>query len=88
MGRTSALSTIVAATTVKNAAVIAAVVAPLLTLINQWEAFFGGAPFDWLKFALTCVVPYSVSTVTALLNRPLPNAPHSEAPVAEGPVRR
>lgn len=70
MGRDSVITTILAATTVKNAALIAVVVAPLLTLINQWEAFFADAPFDWLKFALTCVVPYSVSTVTAMLSSP------------------
>lgn len=45
---------------------LAVVVGTLLVLINQWNACFGPAPFNWLKGVLTYLVPYSVSTYTSV----------------------
>ena len=86
MGRGSVTTTMFAATTVKNAAMIAAIVAPLLTLVNQWEAFFADAPFDWPEFILTCAMPYLVSTITAMLIRPPAESSRAEDPPAETPI--
>lgn len=54
--------------TVRTAGKLALVVGPLLILINQWDALFGATEFNGWKAALTCVVPYCVSTWTALSN--------------------
>lgn len=39
----------------------ALVVGPILTLINQWDALFGDAPFSFVKMVLTFIVPFCVS---------------------------
>lgn len=44
---------------------LALVVGSALVLINQWEACVGDAPVQWLKVALTYVVPYLVSTYSS-----------------------
>lgn len=51
-----------ARSTVRTAVKTALVVGPTLTLINQWEAIFGPTPLDWVKVALTFLVPYLVAT--------------------------
>ena len=51
-----------------RAAIIACIVGPILTLINQWEAVTGGASFDLLKFGLTLLVPFTVSSVSSVLS--------------------
>lgn len=38
------------------------VVGPILTVINQGDALLGSAEVNWLKVALTFLVPYCVST--------------------------
>jgi len=48
---------------VLNAAATAAIVGPILTLINQWGAIVGAGALDWVKVALTVLVPYCVATV-------------------------
>ena len=48
---------------------VALIVGSLLNLINQGEALFGGASVNWIKFALTYVVPYAVSTHGAVSAR-------------------
>ena len=52
--------------TIARAARLALVVGPLLILINQWDALFGEQPFNGWKAALTVLVPYCVSTWTAV----------------------
>jgi len=49
-----------------RAAWVAAVVGTILVLINQWEAFVGIQPLSIPKLVLTYVVPYLVSTYTAV----------------------
>lgn len=49
---------------------VAAMVGPVLTLVNQKEAFFGSGTLDFGKAALTFIVPFLVSSVSsALANR-------------------
>ncbi len=50
----------------RRAAIVALVVGPVLTAINQFEALTGAQPLVWWKVALTFVVPYVVATVGAL----------------------
>lgn len=57
---------------VVRAAIVAVVVVPVLTVINQWEALFGAAEISVLKIALTFVVPFTVSLLTALMMQPTP----------------
>ena len=45
---------------------VALVVGTLLNLINQWDAVFAAQSIDWLKLALTYVVPYVVCTYGAV----------------------
>lgn len=52
--------------TVMRAVRLALVVGPLLILINQWDALFGTQPFNPWKAGLTVLVPYCVSTWTAV----------------------
>ena len=51
---------------VRRALVMAAVVGPILTLINQGDALLGELPFNFWKAGLTFVVPYLVATVSAV----------------------
>ena len=50
----------------RKAATVAAVVAPILILINQGDALFGSGSLDIGKALLTAVVPYMVATVGAV----------------------
>jgi len=47
-----------------RAVLVALVVGPLLTLINQYDAIFGEASFFWGRFALTTMVPFCVSSLS------------------------
>ncbi len=47
-----------------RAVIAAALVGPLLTLINQWHALLGPEDLDWTKAALTFAVPFCVSSVS------------------------
>jgi hypothetical protein len=52
---------------------VALVVGTILNLINQGDALFGSAQFNWVKIVLTYIVPYAVSTYGAVsyrLSRP------------------
>jgi len=44
-------------------------VGTVLNLINQGDALFGAGSVNWLKAALTYVVPYCVSTYGAMSYR-------------------
>ncbi len=45
---------------------MAVIVGTLLNLINQGDALFGGGDLNFLKIALTYLVPFAVSTHGAL----------------------
>ena len=47
----------------------AVAVGTLLNLINQGDALFSGRRLDWLKLALTYIVPYCVATYGAVAFR-------------------
>ncbi len=70
-----------------TATAVALVVAPILTLINQWDGIFGTTVFDSLKMALTFTVPFLVSTVSQILakRRDSPLDVQEAAPVARLP---
>jgi phosphoribosylformylglycinamidine synthase len=51
---------------VRRAVIMALVVGPILTLINQGDALIGEVAFSGWKAALTFVVPYVVATVSAV----------------------
>jgi len=52
---------------VVRAILVAVVVAPILTLINQWEGVIGDAPLSYTKAGLTFLVPFMVSLVSAFM---------------------
>ena len=45
---------------------VALVVGTILNLINQGDAFLGAAQVNWIKAALTYMVPYAVCTYGAV----------------------
>jgi hypothetical protein len=49
----------------RRSLLVAVVVGTILNLINQGDVLFGTNPVNWLKIALTCLVPYCVSTYGA-----------------------
>jgi hypothetical protein len=53
--------------TVLRAIKVAAVVGPILTLINQWDVLLNGpySPRLFFKICLTFLVPYSVSSFSS-----------------------
>jgi len=59
---------------------MAAVVGPILTLINQGDALVSGVPFSFWKAALTFFVPYIVATVSAVATRRARGAPGAPEP--------
>ncbi|MBL4757696.1 MAG: hypothetical protein JKY32_08680 [Rhizobiales bacterium] len=46
---------------------VAAIVGPVLTLINQWEGMVGAAPLVIWKIILTFIVPFLVSYFSAIM---------------------
>jgi hypothetical protein len=48
---------------------VALVVGTVLNLINQGDALLGAAPVNWLKLALTYLVPYAVCTYGAVAHQ-------------------
>jgi hypothetical protein len=53
----------------RRALTVALIVGTVLNLINQGDVVFGHAPVNWLKLALTYVVPFFVSTHGAVSAR-------------------
>ncbi len=49
--------------------IVACVVGPILILINQFDAFIGGASVNYSAAALTMIVPFCVSTFSGLLSQ-------------------
>jgi phosphoribosylformylglycinamidine synthase len=66
MAESSALTTACRPVIVRRALIMAAVVGPILTLINQGDALVSDAPFSFWKAGLTFIVPYLVATVSAV----------------------
>ncbi len=57
----------------QRAAIVAAIVGTVLTLINQGDTLMSGHGLNWAKVALTYCVPYLVNThgaVSAALAQP------------------
>ena len=52
---------------IRRAVVIASIVGPVLTLINQWEACLSGVGFNWTKAGLSLAVPFTVSLCSCFL---------------------
>lgn len=65
--------------------VVALVVGPILTLINQGDAIWGAGSLDLVKAALTFLVPYVVATIGAVTTGRDKLAPVAR-PEAEGHV--
>jgi hypothetical protein len=72
---TSALATACRPAIVRRALVMAAVVGPILTLINQGDALVSDLPFSFWKAGLTFIVPYLVATVSAVARPSAPSSP-------------
>ena len=53
----------------KRSAIVAFIVGTILALINHGDVIFSGqlTPGCWVKMIATCLVPYTVSSVTAVL---------------------
>ena len=65
----SVLATACQRPVVHRSLVMAALVGPILTLINQGDALVSDAPFSFWKAGLTFVVPYLVATISAVATR-------------------
>lgn len=66
MARTSLPALAFSTDVVRRSAIMALVVGPILTLINQGDALVSDASLDLWKAALTFLVPYVVATVSAV----------------------
>jgi hypothetical protein len=55
--------------TPRRSLAVALIVGTLLNLINQGDVILRDRPVDWLKIALTYLVPYCVSTYGAVAYR-------------------
>ena len=53
----------------RRSAVVAIIVGTILAFINHGDLIFTGSltPLCWIKMIATCFVPYTVSSVTAVL---------------------
>ncbi len=51
----------------RRAVIATLLVGPILTLINQWAAVTGLEALDWVKVALTFIVPFCVSSATGMI---------------------
>lgn len=63
------LRTARAAHIVRNAFKVALVVGTILNLINQGERLVQGMPLSWWHVAMNYLVPYCVSTYSAVKNQ-------------------
>jgi len=81
---TSALAAACRPVIVRRALIMAAVVGPILTLINQGDALVSDVPFSFWKAGLTFIVPYLVATVSAVATQrrrdgaPVPEPCHAD----------
>lgn len=50
----------------RRSAIVACIVGPILTAINQGDALIAGEALNWTKVFLTFLVPYIVSTIGAV----------------------
>ena len=53
----------------KRSAIVAVIVGTILAFINHGDLIFAGALTStcWIKMIATCLVPYTVSSVTAVM---------------------
>ena len=53
----------------RRSAIVAIIVGTILAFINHGDLIFTGSltPLCWIKMIATCFVPYTVSSVTAVL---------------------
>lgn len=70
---------------VLRAILVALVVAPILTVINQWEGLFGDGSLSYTKMGLTFIVPLMVSMVSAFLARQPATPMRGREPVSAKP---
>lgn len=54
-----------------RAGLTAIIVAPILTVINQFDAVTGHGRINWMKVSLTFIVPFVVSVSSSLLTKRL-----------------
>ena len=59
----------IAPSVLRRSLAAAVIVGTVLNLINQGDALFAGKALDWLKVALTYIVPYCVATYGAVAFR-------------------
>ena len=91
MAGTSLLAIAVQPAIVRRALVMAVVVGPILTAINQGDALVSDVPFSFWKAGLTFIVPYLVATVSAVITHRHRDAAqtlepcHAEAPPLGSP---
>lgn len=52
----------------RRATIATLLVGPILTLINQWAAVISLEGLDWVKVALTFIVPFCVSSATGMIS--------------------
>ena len=86
MAESSLLATAFQPAIVRRALIMAAVVGPILTVINQGDALVGDLPFSVWKAGLTFVVPYLVATVSAVATQRGPAAPSEPCHAAAPPL--
>lgn len=69
MARASAWSLVTRRSVMRRAAIMALMVGHVIAAINHGDAILSGAMTrtDWLKVGLTFLVPYTVSTISAVL---------------------
>lgn len=51
----------------RRAGLVALVLGSILTLVNQADAIFGGATFDYLQLALVYILPFALVTISQAL---------------------
>jgi len=91
MAEISLLATACQRVIVRRALIMAAMVGPILTLINQGDALVSDAPFSFWKAGLTFIVPYLVATVSAVVTQqrrepdPAPQPCHADDPQLGSP---
>ena len=68
--------------------VVAVIIGSALTLLNQTEAVFGDAAFDWFRLVLVLVTPFLVITLSQLVatQQAVNDALHTSTAVASKPL--
>lgn len=64
----------------KGGLIVSAVVGSILTIINQWQALWGEAPFKLIAFTLTYIVPFTVYQIGRLQKQRAQQPTQDKAP--------